>query len=251
MTSAISFTYQSGNSLIHQLDSRCKLACLCLLSMFMIHAGLTALSIFSLILLILLRTAKIAFYPVFRGLKYFLLLLFIIVAARAMTTSGDVIMRILVFEITRQGIMDGITLAWRFLCIMILGLILTTTTKPSQIKSAVQWFLKPVPWIPEQRVGVMISLILRFLPQIIDQTKKIQEAQAARCGHLEKNPLKKIGRVAVPLLKRIFSSADTTILAMEARCYSDHRTDPAFKPCGHEGTAMLTVLGLAVMMIYL
>lgn len=117
---------------------------------------------------------------------------------------------------------------------MLTGLLFSSTTKPSSVKSAVQWFLKPVPFVPEKRVAVMISLSLAFMPVILKQAKAISDAQKARCADLQKNPVKRIIRLIYPLLRKTFLSADSLVLAMESRCYSDDRTDPEFTPSGNE-----------------
>ncbi len=117
---------------------------------------------------------------------------------------------------------------------MLTGILFSTTTKSASVKGAVQWFLKPVPFVPEKRVAVMISLSLGFMPLILKQIKEISDAQKARCADLEKNPVKKIVRLILPLLKKTFISADSLVYAMESRCYSDDRTDPEFTPSGRE-----------------
>jgi energy-coupling factor transporter transmembrane protein EcfT len=117
---------------------------------------------------------------------------------------------------------------------MLTGLIVSLTTKPSSVKGAVQWFLKPVPFIPEKRVGVMISLALKFMPLILKQINEILNARKARCGDLEKNPIKRIRGLVLPLLKKTFLSADNLVFAMESRCYDDDRTDSEFTPSGRE-----------------
>jgi len=80
----------------------------------------------------------------------------------------------------------------------------------------------------------MISLALCFMPVILKQAQEISDAQKARCADLQKNPTRRIMGFALPLLKKIFLSADHLILAMESRCYSNDRTDPEFNPSGKE-----------------
>jgi len=137
-------------------------------------------------------------------------------------------------SVTKEGLLDGFLVAFKFLLIMLSGVLFSMTTQPNTIKSAVQWYLKPVPFIPEKRVAVMISLSLKFMPVILRQANEISDAQKARCGDLEKNPIKRINRLIIPLLKRIFLNADSLILAMESRCYTEDRTDPVFSPSGQE-----------------
>jgi energy-coupling factor transporter transmembrane protein EcfT len=73
----------------------------------------------------------------------------------------------------------------------------------------------------------MMGLIARFIPVILNQAKETVEAQRARCVEYRRNPLYRLVRLGVPLIRRTFEQADRLIVAMEARCYSENRTDPA------------------------
>ncbi len=200
----------------------------------MLPAQLPSCMLYFMILLFCLKNSGLNITGILKNLKYFLVLLFFVFAARALATEGDTILTFVNISITRQGMMEGFLMAFKFFLIMLTGLIVSFTTKPSSVKSAVQWFFKPVPFIPEKRLGVMISLALKFIPIILKQAEEISNARKARCSDLEKNPVKRVTGLVFPLLKKTFLSADNLVLAMEARCYDDDRTDPEFKPSGKE-----------------
>ena len=228
------FTYRQGESLLHLLDVRCKFFIICLVSMSMLSAHLPACFFYFLMLLFFFNKAGLNIFATLNSIKYFILLLFFVFIARALTVKGDIIFSFYHMAITEQGLIEGFLVAFRFFLVMLTGLLFSSTTQPSSVKSAVQWFLKPIPFVPEKRVAVMISLSLSFMPVILKQAKEISDAQKARCADLQKNPVKRIIRLVLPLLKKTFISADRLVLAMESRCYNDDRTDPEFLPSGKE-----------------
>ncbi|MBU1343385.1 MAG: energy-coupling factor transporter transmembrane protein EcfT [Proteobacteria bacterium] len=228
------FTYRQGSSILHLLDARCKFFAICLVSMSMLSARLPVCLFYFLILLFFLKKAGLKFFTTMGSIKYFLMFLFFIFAARALIVEGEIIFSFHGISITKQGLNEGFLVAFKFFLVMLTGLVFSATTKPSSVKTAVQWFLKPIPFVPEKRVAVMISLSLGFMPIIAQKARDISDAQKARCADLEKNPVKKIIRLVLPLLKKTFLSADNLVLAMESRCYTDDRTDPEFAPSGKE-----------------
>ena len=244
------FTYLPSASPAHGLDVRCKLCCLSLMSLATFQGGPVPLALITAMVAGLLIPAAIRPLPLLRELKFFLLLVAMVFVSRSITTGGEPVVHLWGLSATKQGITEGALLSWKFFLVMLMGIVFARTTKPSHVKGAVQWFLRPIPFIPETRVAVMISLFLRFMPLILKQASEVSQAQQARCFHLEKNPVKRLVRLTVPLLKKTFQSADRMALAMEARSYSDKRTDPAFIRSGHEPFTLalcLLVLGLSFM----
>lgn len=251
MAQIIPFAYRQGKSILHKLDVRCKFFIICLVSMSMLSAHLPACFSYFLILLFFFKTSNLNLFATLNSLKYFILLLVFVFAARTLTVEGDIIFSFYGLSVTEQGAYEGCLVTFKFLLVMLTGILFSTTTKSVCVKSAVQWFLKPVPFVPEKRVAVMISLSLGFMPLILKQANEISDAQKARCADLEKNPVKKIIRLTLPLLKKTFISADSLVYAMESRCYSDDRTDPEFTPSGTEIYFLFGSLILSLGLIYL
>ena len=234
MANLTPFTYRQGQSILHLLDVRCKFFMICLVSMSLLSAHVFACFFYFLILLFFFKKSGLNFFATMASIKYFILLLFFVFIARALTVKGDIIFSFYGMTIAEQGLTEGFVVAFKFFLVMLTGLLFSSTTQPSSVKSAVQWFLKPIPFVPEKRVAVMISLALGFMPIIANQAKEISDARKARCGDLQRNPVKKIIHLVLPLLRKTFLSADSLVLAMESRCYSDDRTDPEFMPSGKE-----------------
>ncbi|PQP33481.1 energy-coupling factor transporter transmembrane protein EcfT, partial [Desulfobacteraceae bacterium SEEP-SAG9] len=80
--------------------------------------------------------------------------------------------------------------------------------------------------MPAKKVAVMMSLMMRFVPVIFNQAKETLDAQRARGVENRKNPVYRLTKFTVPLIRRTFENAEKLAVAMEARCYSDRRTDP-------------------------
>jgi energy-coupling factor transporter transmembrane protein EcfT len=112
------------------------------------------------------------------------------------------------------------------LIIALFGFLFMFSTPSGHIKAAVEWFLRPFGFIPAKHIATMMGLIVRFIPVILNQAKETAEAQRARCLENRKNPFYRITRLAIPLIRRTFEQADRLIVAMEARCYSENRSDP-------------------------
>lgn len=237
--------------MLHLLDVRCKFFIICLVSVSMVSAHLPSCFLYLLILLFFLKKAGLNIFAILKSIKYFFILLFLIFAARALSVKGNILFSFHGMSMSEQGIYEGFLVAFRFFLLMLTGLLFSSTTQPSSVKSAVQWFLKPVPFIPEKRVGVMIGLALGFMPVILKQAKEISDAQKARCADLQKNPVKRMIRIVLPLLKKTFLSADSLVLAMESRCYSDDRTDPEFTLSGKESFFLLGSLVISLSLICL
>jgi energy-coupling factor transporter transmembrane protein EcfT len=91
----------------------------------------------------------------------------------------------------------------------------------------------------------MMGLIVRFIPVILNQAKETAEAQRARCLENRKNPLYRLVRLGIPLIRGTFEQADRLIVAMEARCYTENRTDPALSASRKDWIALLVVILLS------
>lgn len=236
------FTFRQGVSTLHGLDTRCKIFLVCVLSLAILGANFYGCLILLGVLVFFASQAGTKIRAILKQLHYFILFLIIIILVRGLTIPGEPLVALHGITLTRQGLAQGGVVALRFFLVMVTGLLFSATTPPSEIKGAAQWYLKPIPLVPEKRVAIMISLALRFLPLILSQARETADALRSRGGNLEKNPVKRFVRITLPLLKKTFLAADHLILAMEARCYDENRTDPEFNPSGKEGRFILASL---------
>ena len=225
MARIIPFAFKNHNSILFDIDARLKFFVLCLLNVSILSAPIILCFVFSGILIFCFWQSNINFLNILKKIKYFIILLLIVFASRAISFDDNNFS----FQITEHGIKNGFLVSFKFFLIMLTSILFSLTTTPLMLKNAIQWFLKPIFFIPEKRVALMISLSLKFMPIILRHTKEISNAQQARCGNLQKNPVKRITLLIFILFKKIFLSADNLSLSMQARCYNEDRTEPEFR----------------------
>ena len=226
MAELTALSFQPGTSLLHKLDVRFKLLFVILISLVSLGGGFTGLGILTGLITALIIHCRLPLKSGFREFRFFLIFLALILLARMLTTPGTALIEINSITITRPGLMSGVLICWRLTIIALVGFLFVFATPSSEVKAAVEWFLKPAAFIPGKRIATMMGLIARFIPVILNQAKETAEAQRARCVEYRKNPLYRLVRLGLPLIRRTFEQADRLIVAMEARCYSENRTDP-------------------------
>ncbi|MGB5746600.1 MAG: energy-coupling factor transporter transmembrane component T [Desulfobacterales bacterium] len=251
MAELTSFGYVSGDSLLHNLDPRFKLLFIILLSLVCLNLFFISLGLVTVLLVLLIIYARLPLNSGFKELRYFFILLVFVFMARVLSTGGTSLIDLKYISVSRQGLHAGLLVCWRLAFIVLLGFTLISTTRPSEIKAAVQWFLKPVPFVPEQKVAIMMGLILRFVPVIFDQAKETLEAQKARCVQNRKNPAYRLIKLGFPLMRRTFERADDLVAAMEARGFTENRTDPELAAHQRDWIALLVVTCLCISVIIL
>jgi len=246
MAELTSFGFSTGDSLLHRMDARFKILSIIFLSLVNLNANFRALGLLSVMLLGVIVYARLPLAAGFKELRYFLILLLLIFVTRVLSTDGTPVINFKYFTISMPGITNGIRVCWRLALIVMLGFAFISTTAPSAIKAAVQWFLKPVPFIPEKKVAVMMGLILRFLPVILDQARETAQAQKARAVENRKNPIYRLTKFGFPLIRRTFERADDLVVAMEARAFTEHRTDPELTAGKRDWIALTVVCCLCL-----
>jgi energy-coupling factor transporter transmembrane protein EcfT len=182
-----------------------------------------------------------------RFLLVFLLLIFVV---RALATTGVPVFAWQGVSVSREGLLEGAAVVWRLMMILVLGLVFITTTQPSHLKAAVQWLLRPVPFVPGPKAATMVGLIVRFIPVLHQQVRETQNALIARGGGRRRLTLGWIRYLVLPTMRRVVLSADQLALAMLARGYQETRTDPDLRATRADGMALAVaaaVLGAAMM----
>jgi energy-coupling factor transporter transmembrane protein EcfT len=251
MAELTSFSYQAGDSILHHIDVRFKILFVILISLICLKLHFPGLAILTSLLLGLILHARLSLISGLKELRYFLILLFFIFVARVLSTDGPPAIELRFISVSIQGLHSGILVCWRLAIIVILGFAFISTTRSSAIKAAVQWFLKPVPFIPEKKVALMMGLILRFVPLIFHQAGEIAEAQKARGVENRKNPVYRLTKLAFPILRRTFERADNLVAAMEARAFTENRTDPELNLHKRDWICLIVVCFLSIFMLLL
>ncbi|HOA55348.1 MAG TPA: energy-coupling factor transporter transmembrane component T [Clostridiales bacterium] len=219
--------YIPGDSIIHRADPRTKilLSIAFMVVIFLVNSFWT----FTAMALFVLLTVIISGVPVkytLRGLKPIMFIIIFTAAINIFTTGGTPISQTVPFKyITWEGIILALRLAIRLALIIISGSLLTFTTTPILLTDGIEKLLSPFRKIglPAHELAMMMSIALRFIPTLLEETDKIMKAQAARGADFDTGNLiqraKSFVPVLVPLFVSAFRRADELATAMEARCY--------------------------------
>ncbi len=225
--------YYQADSVIHRLDPRVKLGTtiLFIISLFIFH-GVWGYFVAALFLALVIKLSKVPFKFMVKGMKSIIFLLSITILFNLFLTPGDPLVQIWKFRITKEGVRLALLLAIRLAFLIIGSSVMTLTTTPNQLTDGLEKMLKPLNRIkvPVHEIAMMMSIALRFIPILMEETDKIMKAQLARCADFESGNLIKKAKSLVPLLVPLFISAfrraNDLAMAMEARCYrgGEHRT---------------------------
>lgn len=225
--------YYPGDSIIHRLDPRVKIICtlLFVISLFTFQ-GYIGYAVVALFLAVVIGLSKIPVSFIFKGVKAILFLLILTVLFNLFLIPGEPVVEIWKFTITDAGVRTAIATAFRLLFLIFGSSLMTLTTTPNQLTDGLERILNPlrVIKVPVHELAMMMSIALRFIPILLEETDKIMKAQIARGADFESGNLIKKAKSLVPLLVPLFVSAFRRALdlamAMEARCYrgGSHRT---------------------------
>ena len=251
MAELTSFGYFPGDSLLHRLDPRFKLLFITLLSLVCLNLYFISLGIFTSLLLGFIIYSRLPLKSWVKELRYFFVFLLFVFMARVLSTGGASLIEVKFISVSKQGLTAGFLVCWRLAFIVLLGFTLISTTRPAEIKAAVQWYLKPVPFIPQKKVAMMMGLILRFVPVIFDQAAETSDAQKARCVQNRRNPVYRLIKLGFPLMRRTFERADDLVAAIEARGFTETRTDPELLSHQRDWVSLMVVSCLCLLMILL
>lgn len=252
--------YYPADSLLHRLDPRVKLAAtiLYLVSLFIVQGwGYILCAAFLVIAIVL---SKVPFKYMTKGLKAIFIIILITVALNLFLTTGDVVWQFGVFRITRQGISMAVSMAIRLIFLILGASLMTLTTTPNKLTDALESFLSPLQVIkvPVHDIAMMMSIALRFIPILIEETDRIMKAQTARGADFESGNILRRIRAMVPILVPLFVSAfrraGDLALAMEARCYHGGAGRTHMKPLRYESrdvkayVAVFAYFGVIILM---
>lgn len=223
------FHYVHKNTALHNMDGRIKVLCMILLSLAAsLSSGGVSYAILTVAVCTALFVSKISFFSLLKEIKFFLFLITFIFVMNAFTIKGEPIENFPVKSISLEGVIFGAMFAWRMILIVMIGVIVTYTTSLLVFNKVIEWYLRPIPFVPETKVATMVNLTFVFIPVILDQYAEINYAQKARCVESRKNPLKRVLFIILPLMTNTLRKTDELIFAMESRCYSEDRTKAIF-----------------------
>ena len=218
--------YFPGSTVVHRLDPRTKLLMVVLyivalfLAKWWVSYGLMLAFLVNAVVLSRIRPKAL-----FRGLKPLLIIIIFTALINLFYSDGQVLVQFWIFRITREGILQAVFLVLRIMMLVMGTFLLTYTTSPIALTDGLESLLGPLKKIrfPVHELAMMMSIALRFIPTLIEETDKIISAQKARGADFETGNLFRRAKALVPILVPLFVSAfrraDELATAMECRCY--------------------------------
>ena len=219
--------YFPGHSFVHKLDPRTKLLAVVLyiVALFLAKSFITY-GIMFLLLAVSIAISKVPLKSIVRGLKPVVFIVVFTAILNLFYTPGDhALVKVWILTITLEGVFNAFFMVVRILMLIAGTFLLTYTTSPILLTDALENLLGPLKKIkvPVHELAMIMSIALRFIPTLIEETDKIMSAQRARGADFESGNLIQRAKALIPLLVPLFISAfrraDELAVAMECRCY--------------------------------
>lgn len=218
--------YYPEQSVIHRLDARTKIlgTLLYIIELFLVNS-FAGFGLMILALGVLIGISKVPVRFIFRGLKAVVFIILLTFLLNLFMFDGTVLWHWKFLTITYEGLYRSCFMALRLILLIIGTSMLTLTTKPMELTDGLEKLLKPFNrfGLPSHEIALMMSIALRFIPTLLEETDKIMKAQQARGADFESGNLiqrvKNMIPILIPLFVGSFRIAQDLALAMEARCY--------------------------------
>jgi len=229
--------YYHADSIIHRLDPRTKIVgtFVFIISLFLFRSFLTTL-VAAVFLVSMIRLSKVPFSYMVRGMKSIILILLVTVLFNLFLTPGIPVLTVWKFTITDEGIKISLFTAIRLVFLIIGSSLMTLTTTPNNLTDGLESLMSPLKVfkMPVHEVAMMMSIALRFIPILMEETDKIMKAQEARGADFESGNVIERAKALIPILVPLFVSAfrraNDLAMAMEARCYRGGEGRTKMKP---------------------
>ena len=233
--------YYKGNSFLHRLDPRTKVAgtVLYIISLF-IGKSIAAYLLAGVFLAVMVKISTVPFSYMVRGLKAVFTILIFSVVLNMFFIPGEVIVDFGFCDISREGLQTAVFMAIRLVFLILGSALMTLTTTPNQLTDGMEKLLKPLKKlkIPVHEISMMMAIALRFIPILTEELDKIMKAQMARGAEFDQGNLIQKVKSVVPILVPLFVSAvrraNDLAMAMESRCYHGGEGRTKMKPLIYE-----------------
>ncbi len=219
--------YFPGNSPVHRMDPRVKLVLtMAFIVMLFMSSSFYGLLVGIVYTFMAFAASRIPFKMMFKSLKPIIpIIIFTAILNILFVRTGDVLWQLGFIRITQQGIHTAVFMVVRIVCLIVGTSLLTYTSSPIELTDAIERLLSPLKKlkVPVHELAMMMTIALRFIPTLIEETDKIMSAQKARGADMETGSIIKRARALIPILIPLFVSsfrrAEELALAMECRCY--------------------------------
>lgn len=219
--------YVPSDSVIHRLDPRTKITLIFFFVIFIFFANnILSYGMLAFFAISSAIATKVKPIYILKGLTpVWFLIIFTLLLHVLVTKDGEVLFRILSYPVYSEAIIQGFAISLRFFLLILVTSLLTFTTTPIEITDAIESLLHPLKKVkfPVHELALMMSISLRFIPTLMQETEKISKAQSSRGVDFTSGPIKDRLQAVVPLLIPLFVSAfkraEELAMAMEARGY--------------------------------
>ena len=229
--------YYQTDSVLHRLDPRVKLIGTFAFIVGLFLAGNVAgYAVAAIFLVSMIKLSHVPVKFMLKGMKAIAFLIVITVVFNTFMTPGEVLIQVWKLKVTKEGLIMAAKLAVRLSFLIVGSSIMTLTTTPNQLTDAIESVMGPLKrlHVPVHEVAMMISIALRFIPILMEETDKIMKAQEARGASFDSGNLIDKTKALIPLLVPLFISAfrraNDLAMAMEARCYRGGDSRTKMKP---------------------
>lgn len=248
--------FYPADSVLHRLDPRVKLVgtFVFLVSLF-VGKGIAAYAVATVFLAAVTGLSKVPFKMIIKGLKAIIIVLLITVSFNLFLTDGEILWKLGFLRITKEGVSVAFFMALRLIYLVVGASLMTLTTTPNDLTDGLESVLGPLKKIkvPVHEISMMMSIALRFIPILMEETDRIMKAQKARGADFESGNLVRKAKNMVPLLVPLFISAfrraNDLAMAMEARCYRGGEGRTKMKPLHYEQRDRNAYVILAVYLV--
>lgn len=247
-----------GNSLLHRLDPRAKIigTMLFIIAIFLANS----LATYAIVAIFVMGNFIISRLPVkliLKSLKPLWVIIVFTMGIHVFTTPGQSLCQWGFLHITREGVTQGALMTARLVFLIVFSSLLTYTTSPIVLTDGIEHLLNPFKrfGVPAHELAMMMTIALRFIPTLLEETERIMKAQTARGANFTSGNILQRGKNMIPLLVPLFVSAfrraDDLAIAMEARCYRGgtgrtrlHELEYTAK----DGAALGVIIGITVIL---
>jgi len=253
------------DSPVHRLDPRTKLAAVTMLMVAIFVAGdFAGYALLTAFVLVVVAVSRIPLGYLLRGLRPVVFLLLLTVVLNVFFSGvqgGTPLIAVRGVVVTREAVLRALFIGYRLVALIAVTSLLTYTTSPVALTDGIERLLRPFRrvGVPAHELAMMMTIALRFIPTLVEETEKIMKAQMARGAVFDRGGALRRARALVPVLVPLFVSAfrraDELALAMEARCYrgGEHRTrmkELRFAPRDAVALAVAVVASVVVSLPY-
>lgn len=251
--------YFPSDSLLHRLDPRTKiLAVTAYIVALFLAKSFFSYGIMLIYLMVCIAVSHIPLKSILRGLKPLLFVsIFTAVLNLLYTTGEQVLVQFWVFTITQEGVFTAFFMVLRIMMLVSGTFLLTYTTSPILLTDGLETLLNPLKAfkLPVHELAMIMSIALRFIPTLIEETDKIMSAQSARGANFESGNLFQRAKALLPLLVPLFISAfrraDELAIAMECRCYKGGEGRTRLRQLRYQGRDYLVLAAVAALTIFI